>query len=186
MEILKEIEYENRKNIKIFIREKEIKLGIEKVASQINKDYKNKKLIVVGILKGSYVFLADLVRNIEPIITNIDFIKVSSYLGTKNTYNIKLTKDLEVDIENKNILIVEDIADTGLTLKYLKELLKERSPNSIKTCVLLDKKLKRKVDFNVDYCCFKIPDKFVIGYGLDYKEEFRDLRNIYTWEKNET
>jgi len=144
----------------------------------ITEDYAGEELTIIGVLKGSNVFTADLIRHIElPVI--LDFIAVSSYgRSTVSTGTVRLIKDLDFSIENKNILIVEDIVDTGLTLKYLMDNFQSRNPKSIKICSLLDKPERRKADIKIDYKGFDIPDEFVIGYGIDYAEKYRNLPYI--------
>lgn len=158
----------------ILVTSEEIQNKVKELAEKINCDYKNKNLVVVGVLKGAAVFMSDLIKNIEVPLT-IDFIAVSSYgSSTESSGVVKLIKDLEESIEGKDVLIVEDIIDTGLTLSYLVENLKSRGPNSVKICSLLDKPERRKVDVKVDYVGFKIPDKFVVGYGIDFAEKYRN------------
>ncbi|WIF94774.1 hypoxanthine phosphoribosyltransferase [Caminicella sporogenes] len=160
---------------KILFNEEEIKEKVAELGKQISKDYENKDLVVVGVLKGANVFLSDLIRKISIPIT-IDFMAVSSYgFSTESSGVVKILKDLDFSIEGKNVLIVEDIVDTGLTLKYLYENLKSRKPKSIKICSLLDKHERRKVDIEVDYIGFEIPDAFIVGYGIDYAEKYRNL-----------
>lgn len=153
----------------------EIKEKVAQLGKIITEDCSGEDLIVIGVLKGANVFLSDLIRKIEiPII--MDFIAVSSYgLSTESSGVVKINKDLDFSIENKNILIVEDIIDSGLTLKYLLENLKSRNPKSIKVCTLLDKPERRTVDIKVDYSGFEIPDEFIVGYGIDYAEKYRNL-----------
>lgn len=168
--------------LKKCISEEEIKSKIFEVSKSINYEYPKEDLIVIGVLKGSFMFLSDLVRNIKFSIPVIDFIRVSSYSGTYSTNCITITKDIESNIEGKNVLIVEDILDTGLTLNFLIDHLKSKNPKSLKTCVFLDKKEKRKIQIEADFVCFEIGDKFVVGYGLDYNEKYRNLKEVYTLE----
>ncbi|NLK43581.1 MAG: hypoxanthine phosphoribosyltransferase, partial [Tissierellia bacterium] len=141
----------------------------------ITEDYKGKDLILVGILKGAVIFMSDLVRNIKMPI-GMDFMAVSSYgRSATSTGEVRIIKDLDSSVENKDILIVEDIIDTGYTLAYLTDNIKKRGANSVKVCTLLDKPERRKVDVPVDYLGFEIPDEFVVGYGLDYAEIGRNL-----------
>lgn len=162
---------------RVLISEKEINEAVEKIAEEITKDYKDdtNELVLVGILKGSVFFLADLSRKIDlPI--SFDFMSVSSYgLGTESSGDVRILKDLDQSIEKKNVIIVEDIIDTGYTLSYLIENLKSRGAKSIKTAVLLDKKERRIVDFEADYVGYEIPDEFVVGYGIDYAQKYRNL-----------
>ena len=162
-------------NIKVLIDEKEIKKRVEYLGKKITKQYKGKELVLICILKGSTYFTADLSRYIENDIT-LDFMKVSSYgNSTESSGNIELKMDLSTNIKDKDVIIIEDIIDTGYTLKYLKEYLYTKKPNSIKICTLLDKKPRRKIDIEADYVGFEIEDKFVVGYGLDYMEKYRNL-----------
>lgn len=165
------------KNIdRILISKEEISQKVKEIGSQISKDYsKDDELIIVGILKGASVFMADLIREIDMSI-NIDFMAVSSYgNSTKSSGTVKIIKDLDLEVEGKHILIVEDIIDTGLTLKYITNNLKSRKTKSLKICTLLDKPERRKCDLNIDYIGFKIPDKFIVGYGIDHAEKYRNL-----------
>ncbi|MFZ5354796.1 MAG: hypoxanthine phosphoribosyltransferase [Bacillota bacterium] len=160
---------------KILISEEQLKSRIKELGKQITEDYKGEDLLLVGVLKGCVLFLSDLSREIDLPLT-MDFMVVSSYgSSTKSSGVVRIIKDLEADIHNKNVLIVEDIVDTGLTLSYLIEILKSRNPKSIKVCSLLDKPERRKVSVDIAYTGFTIPDEFVIGYGLDYAEVYRNL-----------
>ena len=163
----------------ILIREEEIKEKVKELGKKISEDFQGKELLVVGILKGAFIFMADLVREIEGDV-KIDFMQVSSYRTQMESLGeVIFVKDLGADIRGKNVLIVDDIIDTGRTLEALVEALKQRQPAEIKTCVLLDKKERREVDFDADYVGFVIPDKFVIGYGLDWGEDGRTYKDIY-------
>ena len=163
---------------KILVSEEELALITEKLGKQITEDYNDSKkpIICIVILKGSLIFAADLIRKIK-LPLEIEFMKVSSYgAGTKNSGEIKIHLDLMRDqLEKYNIIIIEDIVDSGRTLARLTQLLKNRNAGSVKTCTLLDKPSRREVDFVPDYCGMTIPDEFVIGYGLDYDEKFRNL-----------
>lgn len=167
------------KNLVKLISHEEIKQKIKEIAQKINEDFKNKEILVVSILKGSFIFTADLVRELEGKVY-IDFMQVASYHTSMESFGeVIFIKDLGTDIKDKNVLIVDDIIDTGRTLKALVEALSLRKPAMLKTCVLLDKKERREVNFDADYTGFVIPDKFVVGYGLDWAEEGRNLRDIY-------
>ncbi|MDO5754619.1 MAG: hypoxanthine phosphoribosyltransferase [Tissierellia bacterium] len=159
------------------ITKEEIKKRNRELGQQITNDYKNKNenLLIIGILRGAVMFLTDLVKEIE-IPVQIDFMAVSSY-GNSSTSSgiVRIIKDLEEEVEDKNILIVEDIIDTGLTLKYISENLKARGAKSVRIATFLDKIERRKVDVRADYVGFNIPDEFVIGYGLDYAQDYRNL-----------
>ena len=164
---------------KLLISKEDIAKRIKEVAEQINKDYEGESLLLVGILKGSVLFFSDLIREIE-VPVSMDFMAISSYgSGTTSSGEVKMIKDLDKTIEGKNVLIVEDIIDSGNTLSYLKRLLLSRNPKSLKLCTLLDKPDRRTADITVDYCCFSIPDEFVVGYGLDYDELYRGEKDIY-------
>lgn len=146
---------------------------IKELGRQISTDYMGKNLLVVGILKGAFVFMADLVREID-IPLELDFMDVSSYgTSTVSSGEVRIIKDLEYSIREKDVLIVEDIVDTGLTLQYIREILEKRGPRSVKICCLLDKPSRRKADITPQYVGFTIPDHFIVGYGLDYDEKYR-------------
>lgn len=148
---------------------------ITELGHQISKDYHGKDLLMIGVLKGANVFMSDLMRKIGTSV-KIDFMAVSSYgLSTESSGVVRIIKDLDDSIEGKDVLVVEDIIDTGLTLHYLYDNLLSRKPNSLKICTLLDKPERRKVDINVDYKGFDIPDEFIVGYGIDYAEQYRNL-----------
>lgn len=166
------------KNIHILISEGKIRNRIKELALEINKDYNNKKVLIIGILKGCFMFLADLVRELKCELT-IDFMIVSSYGDEMVTSGeIRIIKDLQESIYKRHILIVEDIVDTGLTLSHIVDYLKSRKPASIRICTLLDKKEMRIKDVKIDYVGFEIGNEFVIGYGLDYAQRFRELPYI--------
>ena len=163
---------------KVLLTTEEIKAKIKELGATISRDYQGKNLLVVGILKGAVIFMSDLVREIKVPLA-LDFMAVSSYgVSTESSGVVRIMKDLERGIEDTHILIVEDIIDTGLTLKYLVENLAARGPLSVKVCTLLDKPSRRKVDVQPDYNGFSIPDEFVVGYGLDFSERFRHLPYI--------
>ena len=165
-------------SISKFISEEDIAKKVEELAKRITKDYKNEDILLVGLLKGSTIFLADLIRKLD-LDSNLDFIVASSYgLEMNSTRDVRILKDLEVDIKDRNVLIVEDIIDTGYTLSKVTQTLKIRNPKSIKICTLLDKPSRREVDIKVDYEGFQIEDKFVVGYGIDYAEKHRGLPYI--------
>ena len=164
-------------DIKVLITEEEITSRTRELAYQIQKDYNNEEIVIVCILKGAAFFATELAKRIDSD-TIIDFMKVSSYIGTESTGKINFTLDISEDITGKNVLIVEDIVDTGRTLTYVKKYLETKNPKSVKICTLLNKKARRVVELNPEYVCFDIPDKFVIGYGLDYDEKYRNLPYI--------
>ena len=159
----------------VLISEEQLAAKVAELGARISKDYEGKKLIILGVLKGSVVFMTDLLRQIT-IPVEMDFMAVSSYgSGTKTSGVVKILKDLDRLIQGDHVLIVEDILDSGMTLSYLTELLRDRNPASIRIATLLDKPDRRKVDIKPDYVGFTIPDEFVVGYGLDYAELYRNL-----------
>ena len=164
--------------LRVLLSEDEIREKVRELGGKITADYKNSNLMLVTVLKGAVVFLADLMRQID-VPAEIDFMVVSSYgSGVKSSGVVKIVKDLDVPLAGKDILIVEDILDSGLTLSYIKGLLESRGPRSIRIATLLDKPSRRKVDLQADYIGFSVPDEFVIGYGLDYDEKYRNLPYI--------
>lgn len=168
----------------VLLSEEEIKAKVQELASRIESDYKGQDILLVGILKGASVFVADLMRKID-LDVNIDFMSVSSYgSGTESSGTVKILKDLDVDIEGKNVLIVEDIIDSGATLSNLYDTLMIRNPKSLRLCTLLDKPSRRKVHINVDYVGFEIENKFIVGYGIDYAEKYRNLPYIAIVEES--
>jgi len=172
----------NSNKLKILITEEKIKQKVAELAKKISDDYKNKgKLLIVGILKGSAIFLSDLVRQLE-LDCEIDFISVRSYDGKDSTGVVQLIMDLYDNPVKKNILIVEDIVDTGRTLKFLKQNLLTREAKSVKICALLNKIGRRKTKVKIDYKGFDVPNKFIVGYGLDYNEKYRNLPYIAVLE----
>ena len=159
----------------VLISEQTIKEKIAELGAKINKDYDGKDLLIIGVLKGSMVFMADLMRAID-INTKIDFMCVSSYgSSTRTSGQVRIIMDLRESIEGKDLLIIEDILDSGVTLSYIIDVLKARNPASIAVCTLLDKPSRRKSEVELKYRGFEIPDEFVVGYGLDYAEDYRNL-----------
>lgn len=160
----------------VLVTEEELKAKVAELGAQISRDYAGKNLLLVSILKGAVVFMADLMRAVT-IPCSIDFMVVSSYGGTntQTTGLVKIVKDLDADLTGKDVLIVEDILDTGVTLSNLVPMLKMRNPSSVKICAILDKPTRRKADIQPDYEGFQVPDEFVVGYGLDYNEKYRNL-----------
>lgn len=151
---------------------------VRELAGQISRDYAGREPLIVGILNGAFVFMADLIRALD-VRCRIDFVRMASYgAGCVSSGKIRIGKDLETPIAGRDVLIVEDIVDTGLTLSRLVEILRKRQPASLKVCALLDKQERRRVPFTADYVGFAIPDHFVVGYGLDYDEKFRFLPDI--------
>ena len=160
---------------KVLLTEEQILNRVREIGKNISKDYKGKDLLIVGILKGSVLFASDLLKNID-IPCEIDFMAVSSYGSSTETSGVvRILKDLDHSIEGKDIIIVEDIIDSGITLDYLLKYLKARKANSIEIVTLLTKPARRKVDIEVKYCGFEVPDEFLVGYGLDYAEKYRNL-----------
>lgn len=167
----------------VLISRDDIIKRVGELAAEISRDYEGRELLLIGILKGAFVFLADLIRCLR-IPCEIDFVRLASYgAGTVSSGRVEITKDIETSIQGKDVLVVEDIVDTGLTLSYLVEKLNERAPRSLKVCVLLDKKERRTVPFTADYVGYDIPDCFVVGYGLDCNEQFRSLPDVYVVEE---
>lgn len=165
---------------KVLITKEEIEKRTAELAAEISRDYKGKKLIMICVLTGAMVFFADLIRKIE-IPLEVDTIVASSYgAGMTTSGSVRISKDIKYDISGKSVILVEDIIDTGVTLKTLTQMLATRVPESLKVCSLLDKPSRRRVDFEGDYVGFKIPDEFVVGYGLDYAEQFRNLPEVCT------
>lgn len=163
--------------IKVMYSEEEIQKRIKEVAQKIDEDYKGKELIVISVLKGAIFFTVDLVKKMStPII--LDAMQVSSYQGTQSTGNVIIKKGLDEDISGKDVLIVEDIIDTGYTLQYLKEYLQTLNPSSLKIAVLADKKERREIEVDIDYTCFEIENKFVVGYGFDIDQKYRNIPYI--------
>lgn len=160
---------------KVLLTEDEISDIVKGLGEKISCDYEGKNLLLVSILKGSVIFMADLMRSIT-VPCHIDFMAVSSYgKGTKTSGTVKIIKDLDNDIEGYDLLIVEDILDSGMTLSYISDILEARKPNSIKICTFLDKPERRTADIKADYVGTQVPDEFVVGYGLDYAEKYRNL-----------
>lgn len=160
------------------ISQEEIETKVVELAKKIEKDFENQEVLIVGVLKGAFVFVSDLVRNIN-LDLSLDFIAVSSYgMSTESSGVVKINKDIEMDLTGKNVIIVEDIIDTGLTLRYIKEYLSGKNAKSVSICTLLDKPSRRKCDVRVDYVGFEIEDLFIVGYGIDCKEKYRNLPYI--------
>ena len=160
------------------IEEERIKKRIKEMAEEIMRDYEGKNPLFVGILKGAFIFMADLVRALDMDL-EIDFLAVSSYgKFTETTGEVEILKDLQIPVKGRHVVIVEDIVDTGLTLKYIKDMIQSRGPLSLKICALLDKKERRRVDIDADYVGFTVPDRFLVGYGLDVAEKYRNLPYI--------
>lgn len=167
----------------VMITEEQLKLRIEELGKQISEDFKGEEVLVVGILKGAVLFLSDLIREIK-VDTKIDFMAVTSYgASTKSSGVVRILKDLDSGIEDQNIIIVEDIIDSGVTLHYLRDYLMGRKPKTLKICTLLDKPDRREVDIKADYTGFEVENKFIVGYGLDYDQKYRNLPYITCLEE---
>lgn len=167
----------------VMISETNIKDRVKKLAEQIENDFNNEAIVLIVVLKGSFIFAADLMREMKGNI-KIDFISVSSYGDeTESTGKVRLLKDLDANITDQNVLVVEDIIDSGLTLHFLRGHLQAHKPKQIKICTLLDKPERRKVELPVDYVGFVIPDEFIVGYGIDYAQMYRNLPHISTVEE---
>ncbi len=159
---------------KVLLTEEEIGEICKRLGEEISRDYKGKKLLLVSVLKGAVVFMADLMRNIT-VDAEIDFMAISSYNGSRSTGVVQFKKDLDIDPDGYDILVVEDILDTGLSLKYIVDILLRKNANSVKICAFLDKPENRKADIKADYVGTLVPNEFVVGYGLDYNEKYRNL-----------
>jgi len=167
--------------MKLLLSESKIKKRVKELADTISDDYKDKSPIFIGILNGCYVFMADLLRELS-IGVEIDFVKIRSYEGDSSTGTIKFRKDISADIDNRHVVIVEDIIDSGFTINFLVNRLKESGPKSVSVATVLYKKKVAKLDFEVDYVGFEIPPEFVVGYGLDYNEKYRNLKDVMVME----
>ena len=167
--------------MKLLISESEIKKRVKVLAKKINEDYKGKNPIFIGILNGCYVFMADLLREIE-LDVEVDFVKIRSYEGDSSTGTIKFRKDISADINGRDIIIVEDIIDSGFTINFLVNRLRNSGPKSVAVATALFKNEVAKLDFDVDYVGFEIPPEFVVGYGLDYNEKYRHLKDVMVME----
>ena len=166
----------------VLISEEELHRKVSEMGAEISKDFEGKDPLFVGVLKGCFIFMADLMRSVN-ISCSMDFMAVSSYSGTTTTGAVKINKDLNEDIEGRHVIIVEDILDSGVTLNYLHNYLQARHPASITIATLMDKPARRKAPVYADYSCFEVPDAFVVGYGLDYNERYRNLPYIGVLKK---
>ncbi len=165
--------------LECLLPEERVQARVRELAAQINRDYAGRELLVIGILRGAFIFMADLVRQLEVPVT-VDFIAVASYgNATQSSGVVRILKDLDESVAGRHVLLVEDIIDTGLTLNYLYDCLRARGPASLRVCTLLDKPDRRRVDIQPDYNGFTIPDYFVVGYGLDCGQRYRNLPGIY-------
>jgi hypoxanthine phosphoribosyltransferase len=171
--------------LKILISKRKIAVTIKRLADEIRQDYKDKNPLLVGILKGSFIFMSDLVRQLD-IPLEIDFIRLSSYgSGTQSSGQITLIHELPSRIQDRHVLVVEDIVDTGLTTTFLCNYIRQKGPASIKLCSLTDKPSRRKVPINIDYLGFSVPNRFIVGYGIDFNEKYRNLPDIRVMESKE-
>lgn len=159
---------------KPFLTTEQIQNKVKELADAISSDYAGKQILVIGILKGAFMFLSDIVKLIQ-VPMDIDFLIASSYIKAQSSGEMHIHADLREDVRGRHVLLIEDIVDTGITLNYLKKLLIERNPASLKICTFLDKKSCRKVDVDLDYVGYQIPDHYVVGYGLDYENKYRNL-----------
>lgn len=165
-----------------FLGVEQIQKKVKELADQISDDYEGKNLIAVGILKGAFIFFSDIVRAIRiPLV--VDFLIASSYLKSNTSGEVKMHYDIREEITGKDVLLIEDIVDTGITLNYLRERILMKGPKSLKICTFLDKNERREVDVPLDYVGFKIPNEFVVGYGLDFDNKFRNLPYISIFKK---
>lgn len=164
----------------VLVSREQISEMVKRLGRRISEDYAGKELVLVGVLKGGFIFLADLMREIS-IPVDMDFIAVSSYgESTRSSGVVRIIKDIDLDVVGKHVLIVEDLVDTGLTLRHLKDLFNTRGPKSVKICTAFDKPSRRKVEIEVEYNGIEVPDKFIVGYGLDYAGRYRNLPDVCT------
>jgi hypoxanthine phosphoribosyltransferase len=163
----------------VFLTPSEISGRVFEMAGEISRDYTGREILVIGVLKGAFVFMADLIRALS-VPCRTDFIRAASYgAGAESSGKIVITKDVELPVEGQDVLIVEDIVDSGLTLRHIMDTLKSRNPRSIKVCAFLDKRKRRKISFEADYVGFSMDDGFIVGYGLDFNEQYRFLPAVY-------
>ena len=164
--------------LKKLIKSKEIEGAVQRLASEISRDYRGKNPLLIGILKGSFVFMADLVRRLDMPL-EVDFVRLSSYgSGTKSSGKIRMSGRLNLPVEGRHVIVVEDIIDTGLTTAYFLRYVKRNKPASATLCALTEKPARRKVNVKIDYLGFTVPDKFIVGYGIDWNEKYRNLPDI--------
>jgi hypoxanthine phosphoribosyltransferase len=168
--------------LKILIKRDEIAKAVDRLASQIERDYQGKQPLLVGILKGSFVFMADLIRQLD-LPLELDFVRLSSYgAARESSGKVRVVQDIEAPIKDRDVLVIEDIVDTGITTSFLLDYLRKGKPASLKLCTLTDKPSRRRVPVSIDYLGFSLPNEFVVGYGLDCDERFRNLPDIYALE----
>lgn len=171
----------NAQKFKVLIESSDISKKVEEIGKQINRDYKGKDLLIVGVLKGGLVFLADLIRLLD-INFEIDFIRISSYKEGMEPSEVELLEDIRTELEGRDVLLVEDLIDTGATLEFIMEKLAPKHPKSLKICALIKKNKLRKSKVHIDYLGFEIEDNFIVGFGTDYAEQGRNLADIYVIE----
>lgn len=169
----------DKKKLNLYISSKDIRTRVKQIAKEIRIEYKEKEPVFIGILNGAFIFMSDLIREVN-IDCEIDFYKLSSYGDQKiSSGQVKSLKNLNCDIQGRDVIVIEDIIDSGLSIKYIKDDISRRNPKSLKIASLLFKEGISKLDFNIDYVGFKIPNKFVVGYGLDYAQKYRNLKEIF-------
>lgn len=167
---------------KPFLTVEQIQKKVKELADTISRDYEGKEILVIGILKGAFMFLSDIVKLIQ-VPMDIDFLIANSYVKAQSTGQMKMHADLREDVKDRHVLLLEDIVDTGITLNYIQKLLAERNPASLRTCTFLDKKSCRKIEIPLDYVGYQIPDHYVVGYGLDYQNKYRNLPYIAVFKE---
>jgi hypoxanthine phosphoribosyltransferase len=168
--------------LKILISRDEIAKAVDRLAREIKRDYQGRQPLLIGILKGSFVFMADLIRHLD-LPLELDFVRLSSYGATRQSSGkVRVVQGVKTPVKGRDVLVIEDIVDTGITISFLLDYLKKKQPASLKLCVLTDKPSRRRVPVPIDYLGFTVPDKFIVGYGLDFDERFRNLPDIYTVE----
>jgi len=168
--------------LKILISRDEIAKAVARLAWEIKRDYQGKQLLLIGILKGSFVFMADLVRQLD-LPLELDFVRLSSYgTASESSGKVRVVQGVKTPVKGRDVLVIEDIVDTGISISFLLDYLKSKKPASLKLCVLTDKPSRRRVPVSIDYLGFTVPNKFIVGYGLDFDERFRNLPHLYTLE----
>lgn len=173
-----------KRSLKLYIDRKTIDKRVKELADRISRDYENKIPIFIGVLNGAFIFMSDLIRNVR-LDTEIDFLKLSSYGDSKiSSGNVKMLKDLNCELANRDIIVVEDIIDSGLSIKFIHDLIANHKPSSLEFAALLYKRRSKDLDFKIKYVGFRIANKFVVGYGLDCAQKYRNLKSIYTLTRN--
>ena len=168
--------------LKVLINREEIDVAITRLAREIRRDYQGKQPLLVGVLKGSFMFMADLIRQLD-LPLELDFVKLSSYgAGKETSGKVRVVHGLNTPVKGRDVLVIEDIVDTGITISFLLDYLRKKKPASLKLCALTEKPSRRRVSLPIDYLGFTVPDRFVVGYGLDFDERFRNLPDIYSIE----